>query len=85
MSEWHNGRRQYGPHCNGIVGGWQWWAIYEEWVDGIGQFRIEMYGPVRPLGNDAVGEVACDAQVAAWQERFPALEIVADEPQKGGE
>jgi len=84
MSTWTNGRRQYGPHCEGKafqhIGRASWDLRFLQFVDSPeGHYAIELH----KLGWDrmetqAEAQAACDAQVAAWQERFPMLEIVSD-------
>jgi hypothetical protein len=85
MSEWQHGRRQYGPHCQGTAsqhhGRASWDLRFLQFVEGLdGSYAVEL----KKIGWDrmktqAEAEAACDAQVAAWQQLFPMLEIVAKE------
>ena len=88
MSEWQHGRRQYGPHCKGQafqhLGRASWNLRFLQFVDTPdGHYAIEL----RKIKWDreatvAEAQAACDALAAAWQERFPQLEIIAAEPQE---
>ena len=87
MTTWANGRRSYGPHCEGTMSqsgpDWYYSVQFSQWQAALNT-TIELLSGGSG-NNRPSAQAACDAQVAAWQEQFPMLEILAGQAQAGGQ